>query len=99
MLVLFVITNNFYESKVCLCEMGAAWALSKGHIPIVVPPLSYADIQGVIPLTQGLLVNDVSKLNSLKEKLENDFGLQPINLNSWERKRDRFLRHISKLIQ
>ena len=55
-LVLFVITNNFYDSKVCLCEMGAAWALSKEHIPIVVPPLSYSDIQAVIPLTQGLLI-------------------------------------------
>ncbi len=98
-LVLFVITNNFYESKVCLCEMGAAWALSKGHIPIVVPPLSYSDIQGVIPLTQGLLVNDVSKLNSLKEKLEQDFGLQQINLNSWERKRDKYIRNINKLIE
>lgn len=97
-LVLFVITNNFYESKVCLCEMGAAWALSKGHIPIVVPPLSYSDIQGVIPLTQGLLVNDVSKLNSLKEKLEQDFGLQQINLNSWERKRDKYIKNINKLI-
>ena len=98
-LVIFVITNNFYESKVCLCEMGAAWALSKGHIPIVVPPLSYSDIQGVIPLTQGLLVNDVSKLNSLKEKLEQDFGLQQINLNSWERKRDKYIRNINKLIE
>lgn len=97
-LVLFVITNNFYESKVCLCEMGAAWALSKGHIPIVVPPLSYSDIQGVIPLTQGLLINDVSKLNSLKEKLEQDFSLQQINLNSWERKRAKFIRNINKLI-
>lgn len=98
-LVLFVITNNFYESKVCLCEMGAAWALSKGHIPIVVPPLSYSDIQGVIPLTQGMLINDVPKLNSLKEKLENDFCFeQKIGLNNWERKRDRFINNINKLI-
>ena len=57
-LVLFVLTENFYDSKICLCEMGAAWALSKQHIPIVVPPLSYQDIQGVIPLTQGLMIND-----------------------------------------
>jgi len=98
-LVLFVITKNFYESKVCLCEMGAAWALSKGHIPIVVPPLSYSDIQGVIPLTQGMLINDVPKLNSLKEKLENDFSFeQKIGLNNWERKRDRFVNNINKLI-
>lgn len=96
--VLFLITNNFYESKACLCEMGAAWALSKGHIPIVVPPLTYTDIQGVIPLTQGMLINDVPKLNSLKEKLEKDFELQQMNLNSWERKRERFIGNINKLI-
>ena len=67
---------------------GAAWALSKGHIPIVVPPFSYSDIEGVIPKTQGMLINELPKLNSLKEKLEKDFGLQQLNLNSWERKRD-----------
>lgn len=96
--VLFVITENFYNSKVCLCEMGAAWALSKGHIPIVVPPFSYSDIEGVIPKTQGMLINELPKLNSLKEKLEKDFELQQLNLNSWERKRDRFIKNINKLI-
>lgn len=98
-LVLFIITNNFYESKVCLCEMGAAWALSKGHIPIVVPPLSYSDIQGVIPLTQGLVINDVPKLNSLKEKLEVDFKIQEkISANIWERKRKKFVESLNKYI-
>lgn len=98
-IVLFIITNNFYESKVCLCEMGAAWALSKGHIPIVVPPLSYSDIKGVIPLTQGLLINDVSKLNSLKDKLEQDFKIQEkISANIWERKRKKFIESLDKYI-
>lgn len=98
-LVLFVLTKNFYESKVCLCEMGAAWALSKGHIPIVVPPLSYSDIQGVIPLTQGLLINDVSKLNSLKEKLEEIFEIEgKISLNTWERKRKKFITSLNEFI-
>lgn len=98
-LVLFIITNNFYESKVCLCEMGAAWALSKGHIPIVVPPLSYSNIKGVIPLTQGLLINDVPKLNSLKEKLELDFKIQEkISANIWERKRKKFVESLNKYI-
>ena len=97
--MLFVITNNFYESKVCLCEMGAAWALSKGHIPIVVPPLSYSDIKGVIPSTQGMLINDVPKLNSLKEKLEEYFNLEvKISLNTWERKRKKFIASLEEFI-
>lgn len=98
-LVLFVITENFYASKVCLCEMGAAWALSRQHIPIVVPPLNYKDIQGVIPLTQGLLLNDFSKLNSLKEKLEEDFHLEnKMTFSIWERKRNNFLKNIENLL-
>lgn len=95
-LVLFVLTESFYESKICLCEMGAAWALSKQHIPIVVPPLSYKDIEGVIPLTQGLLINEPTKLNSLKEKLEREFDIVPrLNFSAWERKRDRFINKIN----
>ena len=50
-MVLFVLSKNFYASPVCMCEMGAAWVLSKEHIPLVVPPLSYSDIKGVLPLT------------------------------------------------
>lgn len=95
-LVLFVLTENFYDSKICLCEMGAAWALSKQHIPIFVPPLSYQDIQGIIPLTQGLMINDASKLNSFKERLETLFELKnPLSIATWERKRDRFIRDVN----
>ncbi|MBO3657849.1 toll/interleukin-1 receptor domain-containing protein [Acinetobacter haemolyticus] len=98
-IVLFIITNNFYQSKVCLCEMGAAWALSKGHIPIVVPPLSYSDIKGVIPMTQGLLINDLPKLNSLKDKLEQDFKIEEkVGANIWERKRKKFIESLDKYI-
>ncbi|MCL6247113.1 toll/interleukin-1 receptor domain-containing protein [Acinetobacter sp. ANC 4945] len=94
-LVLFVLTENFYESKVCLCEMGAAWALSKQHIPIVVPPLSYSDIQGVIPLTQGLIINDITKLNSFKERIEELFKFKnKLSFSTWERKRERFIRDV-----
>lgn len=47
-----------------------------------------------------MLINDFPKLNSLKEKLENDFGFeQKIGLNIWERKRDRFVKNINELIE
>ena len=75
-LVLFVLTENFYQSAVCMCEMGAVWVLSKKHIPIVVPPLGYADIRGVIPNTQGLEINDTQKWNSLKQQIETQFQIK-----------------------
>ncbi|GIC79340.1 toll/interleukin-1 receptor domain-containing protein [Moritella sp. F3] len=98
-IVLFILSKNFYSSPVCLCEMGATWVLAKEHIPIVVPPLDYSDVSGVIPLTQGMKINEPLKLNLLKEKISKEFGLSNAgSLSSWERKRDRVLARITKLI-
>lgn len=95
-LVLFVLSENFYQSPVCLCEMGATWIKTNEHIPIIIPPFDFKDIQGVIPLTQGFKINDSLKLNLFKEKIEKLFRLTPIDNSVWERKRDRNLARISK---
>lgn len=98
-LVLFLLSDSFYKSPVCLCEMGATWVLAKEHIPIIVPPLDYNDIKGVIPLTQGLKINESLKLNSLKEKIESLFCIQnKTSFSTWERKRDRIVTRIEKAI-
>lgn len=98
-LVLFVLTRNFYESPVCLCEMGAAWVQTKDHIPILVPPFDFPDVKGVIPLTQGFKLNDALKLNLFKEKIESVFELSPtIGQSAWERKRDRAVARINDSI-
>jgi hypothetical protein len=98
-LVLFVLSEHFYSSPVCLCEMGATWVQTKDHIPILVPPFDFADVRGVVPLTQGFRINDPSKLNVFKEKIEAVFKL-PSNLNAstWERKRDRIVERLNSKI-
>ncbi|ENO1850553.1 toll/interleukin-1 receptor domain-containing protein [Vibrio vulnificus] len=98
-MVLFVLSENFYASPVCMCEMGAAWVLSKEHIPLVVPPLSYSDIKGVLPLTQGMVLTDAMKLNSFKEKVEKTFSItNKLSFSSWERKRDRVCNRLDKIL-
>ncbi|EHR7166328.1 hypothetical protein CGI39_23395 [Vibrio parahaemolyticus] len=98
-MVLFLLSENFYKSPVCMCEMGAAWVLSKEHIPIVVPPLTYSDIQGVLPLTQGMLLTDSLKLNSFKEKIEKTFNItNGLSFSTWERKRDRVCSRLEKIL-
>jgi len=93
-LVLFVLSENFYSSPVCLCEMGATWIKTSEHIPILIPPFDFENIKGVIPLTQGFKINDSLKLNLFKEKLEKVFDINPIDFTSWERKRDRIIKRI-----
>lgn len=97
-LVIFILTHEFYQSPVCLCEMGASWVKTNDHIPIIVPPLDYKDVKGVIPLTQGLKITEALKFNLLKQKLEKSFQLKPIDFSSWERKRDRVIGRINDYI-
>jgi hypothetical protein len=98
-LVLFILTNNFYESPFCLCEMGAFWVLANEQIPIVVPPFSFDDIEGVLPKnTQGLPINDKLKLNSLREKIIETFKLPQQTMSIWERKRDQIIDIINGII-
>jgi hypothetical protein len=98
-LVLFVLTENFYKSQFCLFEMGATWALSKEHIPIVVPPFTFDEMNKKLQLSQGILINDELKLNLLREKLAEMFNLSQQPMSSWERKRDRTIGRINKILE
>ena len=98
-MVLFIISENFYNSPVCLCEMGATWVLAKEHVPILIPPIDYADIKGVIPSIQGLKITEPLKFNLLKEKIQNLFNVNSsTSISTWERKRDRVLTRINEAI-
>lgn len=98
-LVLFILSSNFYSSAVSLCEMGATWVKTNNHIPILIPPFEYADIKGVIPTTHGMKINEKEKLNSLKDVVLEFMNLKQLNTSIWERKRDKVLKEIKKELE
>lgn len=98
-LVLFLISENFYESPVSLCEMGATWIQSNSHIPILIPPMTFEKVKGVIPLTQGVYINNKDKINSLKLSIENYFGIENNDSIKWEKRRDKILKRIKEIIE
>ena len=98
LIVIFVLSKNFYKSPICLCEMGATWIKTKLHIPILIPPFKYENIKGVIPQTNGMMINDKLKYNSLKVTIEEAFKLSQIDASIWERKRDNVLDEILILL-
>lgn len=98
-LVLFVFSPNFYASPICLAELGAAWVLSKNHIPIVVPPFRFEDIKGVLPHTQGMMINDGLQINELAKQLSALFELHDTSKEEdWERSRDRIIERINNTL-
>lgn len=97
-LVLFILSSNFYSSVVSLCEMGATWVKTNEHVPILIPPFEYSEIKGVIPTTHGMKINEKQKFNLLKEKVEKFMGINQTNFSAWERKRDNILKEIKSTL-
>ncbi len=97
--VLFILSESFYESPICMCEMGAVWIRATAHIPILIPPFDFKELRGVFQHSNGLNINDKNQLNVLKTTLEEKFNIYPIiPISTWERKRDDYLIKINNLI-
>lgn len=94
-LVLLVVSSEFLKSQFCNNEVGASWALSLPMHPLLVPPLDYEDVRGVLAGTQVGKLNDRESLNYLRDDLIERLAVKALGTSHWERKRDRFL---SKLV-
>jgi TIR domain len=97
--VIFMLSQNFYDSPICLCEMGASWIKTNKHIPVLIPPFDYSKIKGVINNTQGFKIDQPLEINQLKKELENAFNLTPIDFSKWEARRDKIITSIKSKIQ
>ncbi|MDT9717444.1 toll/interleukin-1 receptor domain-containing protein [Paenibacillus sp. ClWae2A] len=94
-IVLFILSENFYQSSFCMCEMGAAWIKSSKNFPILIPPFTSQDMKGVItPQTQSLTINNSSNLDGFISQLFQELNL-PINLEVWNRKKAKFIQDIT----
>ena len=99
--VVFVHTPRFYDSHVCLNEMGAAWVLKTDFCSILSHDMSFEDMDGVVNKQSLSIKVDSSdapfRLNEFKDKLINLLGLIPITGTKWERKRNHFLKLVTSL--
>ena len=96
-----MLSKNYYDSAVCLNEMGAAWVLKKEYRSILLPGFKSEDIRGVIKtddITISLEDSKIrNKLNDIKEQFKEIFELEKINDNKWDDIRDRFIEKIDKI--
>ncbi|WP_298419774.1 TIR domain-containing protein [uncultured Kordia sp.] len=93
-LVLFMISNHFYNSNECMIQMGAAWALTKDQISVAIPPFKLEEMKGVFQKFQAIRIDQEKQLDLLKETLEHKFGLKTQKHLHWEPKRNMILRDI-----
>ena len=101
--VIFVLSENYYNSPASLNEMGAAWILHHKYTCMLIPQFDYKDVKGVIDQMRISIKLDSDKnelrarLNELKAALSTELGLDTSvsSQNIWEHYRDEFIEKIS----
>jgi len=102
LMVMYMLSDNYYRSAVCLNEMGAAWILQSEDYSILLPGFDFSKMKGTInPNKVGVKLDGKdlkADLNELKEILCKEFKII-ISSNKWERVRDSFINKISKELE
>lgn len=90
-------TENYFASQACLNEMGAIWVKNKKYQEILMPKFNEKNIKGMLDKQPvWFRANNKFRLNDFKKQLEAMFALSPIEQNSWEHARDKFIAEIGK---
>lgn len=100
--VVFMLSDNYYESPACLNEMGAAWVLKNEYTSILLPGFEYKEIKGAVnPNKIGMKLDDEEellkkRLGELKNIISEKFNISVPDMR-WEKKRNDFISNIKKL--
>lgn len=101
--VFFIISkNNYYESPVCLNEMGAAWVVGGECCPILLPGMSFENMKGVLSSNTSAISlerpTEVKyRLRQIRDQVLKHVGLSAPDDDRWEELRDEFLTSLNYL--
>lgn len=96
-LVILVLSENFFESHFCLCELGAVWAMGLPNFPLVVPPTKKSELKATLAVTQAGNITDESYLDDLRDRVRDAIGCE-VPTSTWNVKRDSFLEGLPELL-
>lgn len=94
--VIMIISTSYYESVFCLCELGASWILQHNIFPLLIPPLTWSDLKGVLNSRQGGKINDSSDLANLFDRLK-AIGKASPSTARFQVKKDEFINKLKTL--
>ena len=101
--VVFLLSQNYYDSVICLNEMGAAWVMQHTYTSLLLPGYEYKNIKGAIDAgCIGIkLDGDQSELRDrlieFRNQIQKEFCLAPLDERKWNRKLDNFVERVNKV--
>jgi hypothetical protein len=97
--VIALISENYYNSPFCMCELGGTWLQAKDFIPILIPPIRFSDMKAVLVGLQAIRIQINEDLDELRDELAERLGIKPLPTPRWNEKRDEFLKDLSKKLR
>ena len=101
LITILLITPNYKESEVCLCEMGAAWVTSSIVFPFIVDPINYSDVGIIQQPKQIEKLLDEKSLDRLKDEIQTTLQIDPKDVKSdrWTVKKIEFFQKVKSHIR
>lgn len=97
-MVLFVLSHNYYQSSPCLNEMGAAWVTSKVYNSILTPNFDFKHLSGAIdPSKISFYMNDANGLDKFKDKVIELFELENVDYKIWNGDKKKFIDSVEEI--
>ena len=94
-IVLFLFTPNFYKSPACMCEMGATWIKVKEFVPLLIEPMDFSDIKGIINTNiKGFCLNNYSRFAELTDYFISKFQLEEPGIKKYEKIKEKYTKGI-----
>lgn len=95
--VILLLSPNYFASQFCLAELGASWAMSHRALPLLVPPLQYSDVKGVLLSTQVDLLDSENDLDRFFENFTQALKVGP-SVARWGVKKKQFLLKLPSIL-
>ena len=95
--VLLMVSEAYRASEVCLNEMGAAWALDKKPISVLLPNVSFDKLGWLTSLDKAIKIDNGDMLGNLVEVICEKSHFQLPKITSWNQCVKNFLGGIENL--
>ena len=89
-LIILFLTENYYASRFCVAEMGAAWSLKKDIFPLIVPGID-RDPGAVLLGSQTARVDETG-LDHLRDAISKHYAKASESTARWSIKKEEFLK-------
>lgn len=96
-LFICMFSQNYLDSPICLCEMGAAWITSKEQRLILTPETDYSlAANTIIGKSNGMKINERHRVAELIEQLQKMFNLPQKGMVESSQLIERYMNNLTK---